>query len=161
MARPNPVRAIMATPLPSITYQKRRGFRVGAEDVKYAYKIINRYVFDNQLRMPEITLGITRNYWGMCSGDFIPLQNGSFCTIKLSDKWFCAQWFMNVLAHEMAHQYQWDVIRFEREAQGLEPIMSHGPTFFLWRDRFDYYDLKLKTANGQRRWFMHQDFNKC
>jgi hypothetical protein len=161
MARPNPIRAIMAAPLPSITYQKRRGFRVGPEDVKYAYRIINRYVFDNQLRMPEISTGITRDYWGMCIGNIHAQPTGSYCTIKLSDKWFCPQWFMNVIAHEMAHQYQWDIDRYDREAYGLEPIMSHGPTFFAWRDRFDHYGLTLKTANGQKRWFDHQDFHKC
>jgi len=161
MARPNPIRAIMAAPLPSITYQKRRGFRVGPEDVKYAYRIINRYVFDNQLRMPEISTGITRDYWGMCIGNIHAQPTGSYCTIKLSDKWFCPQWFMNVVAHEMAHQYQWDIDRYDRATLGLEPIMSHGPTFFAWRDRFDHYGLTLKTANGQKRWFAHQDFHKC
>jgi hypothetical protein len=161
MARPNPIRAIMAAPLPSISYQKRRGFRVGPEDVKYAYKIINRYVFDNQLRMPEMSTGITRDYWGMCIGNIHAQPTGSYCTIKLSDKWFCPQWFMNVVAHEMAHQYQWDIDRYDRATLGLEPIMSHGPTFFAWRDRFDHYGLTLKTANGQKRWFAHQDFHKC
>lgn len=151
----------MEAPLPSITYQKRKGFRVGPAEVKYAYKIINRYVFDNQLRMPEITIGITRDYWGMCMGSFVVYPTGSYCRIKLSDKWFCPQWFMNVIAHEMAHQYQWDIDRYDRADNGLEPIMSHGPSFFMWRDRFAQYGLTLKTANGQKRWFDHQDFTKC
>ena len=161
MARPNPIRAIMEAPLPSITYQKRKGFRVGPAEVKYAYKIVNRYVFDNQLRMPEIVTGITRDYWGMCMGSFVAYPTGSYCRIKLSDKWFCPQWFMNVIAHEMAHQYQWDIDRYNRADNGLEPIMSHGPSFFMWRDRFSQYGLTLKTANGQKRWFDHQDFTKC
>ena len=161
MARPNPIRAIMEAPLPSITYQKRKGFRVGPAEVKYAYKIVNRYVFDNQLRMPEIVTGITRDYWGMCMGSFVAYPTGSYCRIKLSDKWFCPQWFMNVIAHEMAHQYQWDIDRYDRADNGLEPIMSHGPSFFMWRDRFAQYGLTLKTANGQKRWFDHQDFAKC
>lgn len=161
MARPNPIRAIMEAPLPSITYQKRKGFRVGPAEVKYAYKIVNRYVFDNQLRMPEIVTGITRDYWGMCMGSFVAYPTGSYCRIKLSDKWFCPQWFMNVIAHEMAHQYQWDIDRYNRADNGLEPIMSHGPSFFMWRDRFAQYGLTLKTANGQKRWFDHQDFAKC
>ena len=161
MARPNPIRAIMEAPLPSITYQKRKGFRVGPAEVKYAYKIVNRYVFDNQLRMPEIVTGITRDYWGMCMGSFVAYPTGSYCRIKLSDKWFCPQWFMNVIAHEMAHQYQWDIDRYNRADNGLEPIMSHGPSFFMWRDRFAQNGLTLKTANGQKRWFDHQDFAKC
>lgn len=161
MARPNPVRAIMATPLPSITYQKRRGFRVGPEDVKYAYKILNRYIFDNQLRCPNIDIGITRTYWGMCVGHSREQDSGSWCNLRISDKYFCVQWFMNTLAHEMAHQYQWDVITPARLEQGMEPVMSHGPTFFLWRERMLHYGVYLKTAHGQRRWFQHQDFNRC
>ena len=161
MARPNPIRAVMESPLPSITFQRQRGFRVGPGDIKYAYKILNRYVFDNQLRRPEIEYGITRGYWGLCVGHTLEQDSGSYCSLKISDKYFCAQWFLNVLAHEMAHQYQWDVIAPERMESGLRPLLSHGPSFFIWRERMEYYGLYLKTAHGQRRWFHYQDFRRC
>ena len=38
---------------------------------------------------------------------------------------------------------------------------GHGPSFYMWRDRFDYYGLKLKISFGQKRWLKHQDFTKC
>ena len=38
---------------------------------------------------------------------------------------------------------------------------AHGPDFFMFRERFAYYGLNLKTAHGQKRWFKHQDFTKC
>lgn len=161
MARPNPIRRIMECALPSITYQRRRLFRVGPEEVKYAYKIINKYVFDNKLHRPPIEIGITRDYWGICEGLDYETGHNTYSKLKISDKYFCAQWFMNVLAHEMAHQYQWDIVTPAREQEGMQPVLSHGPTFFMWRDEFEYYGLHLKTAHGQRRWFQHQDFNKC
>ena len=161
MARPNPIRAIMATPLPSVYQQKRKPFRPTDSDLIYAYDTINRYVFDNQLVRPEITQGSIRKAWGWCQGRDVPYETGSYCKIRLMDKWFCPQWFMNTLAHEMAHQFQWDVISLERERYGMEPVMSHGPTFFIWRERFDHYGLHLKTAHRMRKWFKHQTFSKC
>lgn len=161
MARPNPIRSIMQSALPSISDQRQKIFRPSLKDVKYAYKIINRHVFNNQLTIPPITLGITRGYWGMCIGNHNKTTSRSFCEIRLSDKYFCAQWFMNTLAHEMVHQYQWDIEGEDREHEGLDPLMSHGPSFFAWRDIMLYYGLYLKTAHGQKRWFQHQDFNRC
>jgi len=163
MARPNPIRRIMQEPLPGLTYQRRKQFRPAYEDINYAYNIINRYIFDNQLTKPVIYQGQLKRTWGSCH--WLPQQpSGSHCHIRLSDKWFCPQWFMNVLAHEMVHQWQWDVHRFELESEGrkiYESSGAHGPSFFAWRDRFEYYGLNLKTSHGQRRWFAYQDFTKC
>lgn len=159
MARPNPIRAIMEAPLPSITYQRRKLFRPTLEDVFRAYKIINRYVFDNELRRPVIELQQTQRCWGYCEWQPHHVWNGSWCSIRLNDKWFCPQWFMNTLAHEMVHQYQWDVHRWQYGVP--ENSGGHGPSFFAWREQFSYYGLTLKTAFGQRRWFRHQNFNRC
>ena len=125
----------------------------------------DRHVFKNQLRRPPIEMGVTRDYWGICIGLDNETARGTSCLIKISDKYFCPQWFMNVLAHEMAHQYQWDIYRWDhQDYHGREMYKdggAHGPSFFMWRERFDHYGLNLKTAHGQRRWFKWQDFNKC
>lgn len=164
MARPNPVRRIMTGNLPSLTYQRRKSFRPSYADVDYAYGILNRHVFKNALKKPNITLCQIKKAWGMCHWEDYE-QNGSSCTIQLSDKWFCPQWFLNTLAHEMVHQYQWDIYRWEhQELYGREMHTDsggHGPSFFAWRDEFDYYGLNLKTWFRQRKWFLYQDFNKC
>jgi hypothetical protein len=165
MARPNPVRKIMQAELPSMTYQKRKLFRPEPEAVVYAYTILNRYLFDNKLHRPPITQGISRKTWGVCQWFDRPQAPGTWCRISLSDKWFCQQWFLNTLAHEMAHQYQWDVYRWEHLDYYGRPMSEssagHGPSFFMWRDRFADYGLTLKTSYGQRRWFAHQDFSRC
>ena len=165
MARPNPIREIMAQPLPGITYQRRKSFRPTNSYINYTYGLLNRYIFDNALRRPQITQGRMIKCWGICQW-FEEEQNpGTYCTIRLSDKWFCEQWFVNTLAHEMVHQYQWDIYRWQHIDNFGKDIYQksggHGPSFYEWRDRFAEYDLKLKVSFGQRRWFRHQDFSKC
>jgi len=165
MARPNPIRKIMAMPLPGITYQRRKSFRPTEHDINYAYNIVNRYVFDNVLVRPEITQGTLRKAWGICTWKTSEQETGSWVDIRLMDKWFCPQWFLNTLAHEMVHQYQWDVYRWEHLDYYGRPMYEesgpHGPSFYMWRDRFEHYGLNLKISFGQKRWFKHQDFTKC
>ena len=165
MARPNPIRAIMEAPLPSRTYQRSRLFRPSYDDVGHIYKIINRHIFNNSLRRPAIELGATRKCWAYCGWYETQQSNGSYCQIKLNSNWFCPQWFVNTLAHEMVHQYQWDVYRWEHiDEYGRNPYNNsggHGPTFFAWREQFALYGLTLKTSYGQRRWFRRQSFAKC
>ena len=161
MARPNPIRAIMEAELPSITYQRRLGFRPSNKDINYIYNKLNFYLFDNRLRRPVITQGSRRQTWGFCNWDEELHDTGSYTTIKLMDKWFCPAWFVQTLAHEMVHQYQWDITRFEEYDGKMPESGAHGPSFFAHRERFDYYCLRLKTAYGMKRWFKHQDWYKC
>ena len=164
MARPNPLRRIMELELPSITYQRRKQFRPADQDVAYAYKIINRHIFDNSLKMPPIEQGVLRKAWGICEWHNQP-ENGSWVKIRLMDKWFCPQWFMNTLAHEMVHQYQWEIYRWEHLDYYGRPMYEfsggHGASFYMWRERFKHYGLNLKIYHSQKRWFRHQDFTKC
>jgi hypothetical protein len=168
MARPNLISQYMTAPLPCVSEQKRLPFRPLPDETEALYKCINRHVFDNQLTQPEIVLATLQKAWGRCHwlddrqrrsswG-----KHGTWCRIELYDKWFCPQWFCNTLAHEMVHQYQWDIERFDNTGFNIrENSGAHGPSFFAWRDRFAYWGLHLKTAHGQKRWFRHQDFRRC
>lgn len=158
----SPLIEIMQERLPCISYQKRLGYRTSVKEVEELYKIINHNIFDNKLEMPELVVASRcRKYWGMCYGE-AELFDGtqSYCRIKLMDKWFCRQWLVTVLAHEMCHQYQWDIIGPQREELGKMPIMSHGPTFFMYRDRLNNHGISLKRAHSKKKWFMTQDFFK-
>ena len=165
MARPNPIRKIMEAPLPSRTYQRRLQFRPAAADIKYAYTIINRHVFDNQLTPCVIYSGSLRRTWAYCTWLDSEQHRGTWSTIHVMDKWYCPQWFIQILAHEMVHQWQYDIYRWEYLDQFRRnmPMNSdgHGPSFFSWRDRFDHYGLHLQRHYGTRRWFKHQDFTRC
>lgn len=158
MARPNPLRTIMATPLPTRTEQRKLPYRPSLEEVIYTYNIINKYVFDNELKRPEIRLKTVTRAWGMCFGMTELDQNTrSNCMIQLSDKWFCVQWMTNILAHEMAHQFQWDNISPGREDEGKDWLMSHGPSFNRYRARMKEFDISLKVSHSKKRWFATQD----
>lgn len=151
MARPHPLKELMKTPLPPISYQRRKGYRPSLREVKQIYKTLNKYVFNNKLIMPPIEIGVCRTYWGICAGQYTPTKKGTYCRIRLMDKWFCVQWLVTTLAHEMVHQYEWDILRKK---------MTHRQSFFMWKEQLDRFSIDLKTYHGQKKWFKYQDFKK-
>jgi hypothetical protein len=158
MARPNPIRAMMASPLPPKTLQRRLPYRPKLSEVIYTYNILNKYVFDNQLDRPNITLKPLQKAWGMCFGLLEEdRETGSNCRIQISDKWYSTQWMVATLAHEMVHQYQWDIRGPERQENGKDWLMSHGPSFYEHREQLEYYGVPLKVSHGRRAWFRTQD----
>lgn len=152
---------LMLTPLPCRSHQKRLPYRPSQREVYRMYDLINEEVFRGRLVRPEIRLGRLRKAWGWCQGNQLPLETGSYCVIKLSDKWYCIQWFIITLAHEMAHQYQWDIIGPKRSTMGKDFLMSHGPTFFQHKSKMERHNIPLKTAFRIRKWFKHQNFSRC
>lgn len=159
----SPILAMMETPLPSIGQQKRLTYRTDINEVTRIYKMLNWYVFDYELPMPALeVVPRCRDYWGICYGAIahLPYRRSS-CKIRIMDKWYCKQWMINTLAHEMCHQYQWDIIGQERLEAGKQPIMSHGPSFFLVRERLKEHGISLKTAHSRRRWFTYQSLFKA
>ena len=153
----------MESPLPSIGQQKRLSYRTNINEVTRLYKMLNWYIFDNTLSMPTLeVVPRCRKYWGMCYGSYdAPIRNRSSCKIRLMDKWYCKQWLVAVLAHEMCHQYQWDIQGLERRKVGKDPIMSHGPSFFVFRDRLKKHGISLKGAHSRRKWFLYQNLFKA
>lgn len=153
---------LMSLPLPTKSLQKRLVFRPTRNFAHHTYELINHTVFNNTLRKPRLELRSNcRKYWGMCEGNIARDYTGSHCKIITMDKFFCAQWFITTLAHEMVHQYQWDVLGPERQANGKDWLMSHGPSFYAFREDLEPHNISLKTAHSQRRWFKHQDLFKA
>lgn len=171
MARPSIITQFMTAPLPTVSEQKRLPYRPEQWEVDALYRSLNKHIFENTLTQPEITLGTITKCWGMCNWHETRQKSaswgkaGTWCTIRLYDKWFCPQWFCTTLAHEMVHQYQWDVYRWQHLDYYGRPMFegsgAHGPSFHAWRDRFAEFGISLKISHGQKRWFRHQDFNKC
>lgn len=154
---------IMDLPLPNISIQKRLYYRPSINEIMHVYDMLNYHAFDGQLNRPVIQMvPRCRKYWGMCMGTVTknPAQ-GSYCKIRIMDKWFCPQWMVTTLAHEMVHQHQWDIEGPIRESNGKDWLMSHGPSFFKFRNRLAEHYIPLKTAHSIRCWFQHQDMFKC
>ena len=165
MPKESQLQKLMGTELPSRTYQKRLSYRTSLREVQYLFNLLNEEIFNNKLPTPTFQImARCRKYWGFCiADDFHPGFDStkSDCIIRLSDKWFCKQWLITTLAHEMCHQYQWDVASRKRARRGMEPIMSHGPTFFQFKEKLAKHNISLKRSHGMRRWFKHQRFDKC
>ncbi len=165
MSKTSRLYELMSEDLPRKTYQKRLSYRTSKREVAALYGIINHEIFNDQLVRPEIQImARCREYWGYClANDILPKldRTVSNCKIRLSDKWFCKQWLISTLAHEMCHQYQWDVESVHRIRKGKDPIMSHGPTFFKFKDKLAKHGISLKRSHGQKRWFKHQNLFKC
>lgn len=165
MTKYSKLQVLMSEGLPNRTSQKRLMYRTTPAEVLELFHVINHEIFNNKLPIPNIeVMSNCRTYWGLCSANaftLYPDPEVSNCTIRLMDKWFCKQWLITTLAHEMCHQYQWDVIGHRRIKEGREPLMSHGPTFFLFREKLAKHGISLKRSHGMKRWFRHQNLFKC
>lgn len=165
MSRNSQLFSLMVQDLPNRTSQRRMRYRTNNREVLALFKLINKEIFNSRLPTPEIQVQSNcRKYWGMCIAKHIALeadQTKSQCTIKLSDKWYCKQWLITTLAHEMCHQYQWDIESKKRARQGLPPIMSHGPSFYQFRDKLKKHGIPLKVHNDHEKWFVTQRLFKC
>lgn len=154
---------LMSSKLPAKTYQRKMSYRVSKRTVQTLYKIINKEIFNDRLTMPYIAVkSRLQGAWGECIGLEKPFKEGrSRCMITLADRWYCKQWLITALAHEMVHQYQWDICSKGRNRQGLPSIMSHGPTFYCWREKLRKKGIPLKVCNDHERWFVTQHLFKC
>jgi hypothetical protein len=153
---------IMSEELPTLGKQKRLGYRTNHNEVIYIYKLLNKTIFNNKLEMPIIeVMPRCRKYWGICFGAHERLHGRrSYCKIRLMDKWYCKQWLITTLAHEMCHQYQWDIIGDKRLKEGKDRLMSHGPSFYLFKEKLAKNNISLKRYHRLRKWFKTQDFFK-
>lgn len=163
MSKKSELLAMMKEDLPPIGQQKRLNYRTSKSEVIGYYKLINKLIFNNQLQMPDIEVSARcRKYWGICIGNHEKVKyRQTHCKIKLMDKWFCRQWLLTTLAHEMCHQYQWDILGDQRINEGKERIMSHGKSFYLFREKLAMHGISLKRSHGQKRWFKTQNLFKC
>jgi hypothetical protein len=159
----NTLKQLMSKDLPGLTFQRKMSYKASVREVKALYRLINKEIFNNRLVMPKIHVKPRlQGSWGECHGADLPYsKNKSRCVIILANRWYCRQWLIMALAHEMCHQYEWDIISKRREREGLPPIMSHGPTFFRWRDKLKKKGIPLKKFNSQQKWFKTQHLFRC
>lgn len=156
------LKSLMEEPLPSKTEQRNKSYKPKIKEVKAIYRLINREIFYNSLPMPKIVIRRLRDCVGICVGAEGPIRKTkSYCTIHLCDKWYCKQWMISTLAHEMVHQYQWDIYSNIRVKRGMPRHMSHGPSFYIWRKKFKKFGIALKANSlKETHWFDKQDVSQ-
>jgi len=79
------------------------------------------------------------DFWGECEGKQQGHRNGPYYTkaIRLQRKHSTPKKFIDTMAHEMCHQYEWEIIGGE---------MSHGKTFYMWKDKLAEKGIPLYTS---------------
>jgi len=162
MTKRSKLAMLMREDLPSLGTQKKMRYYTNYNEVVRLFKLLNETIFNNKLDMPIIEVSPRcREYWGMCFGEYDKVRyKRSLCKIRIMNRWYCKQWMITILAHEMCHQYQWDILGEERVRAGKERIVSHGISFFLFKDKLAKHGISLKRAHVRKRWFKTQDFFK-
>lgn len=152
---------LMRSPLPGKTEQRKLMYRPGYLEINRAYNLLNETIFGNKLKKPKITLERCHGAWGETHGGF-DLNGNPVCTrIRMNDRYYSIHWFITVLAHEMAHQWQWEIQGPKRMRRGLEPRLSHGSSFFVHKKKLARMGIPLKTTYRSGKWFQYQDILRC
>lgn len=106
--------------------------------VARAYNILNHSIFAGKLKKPDIIIRNLNDAWGLCEGDIYTGKDrwihDPIChRIIINNEFPTFKFFIEVLAHEMVHQYQCD----------FQNKMDHGKTFWAWENKLKKYNLKL------------------
>jgi SprT-like family len=145
------IKAWMLSDPPDITDQFYKRYRPNLETIIHCYDLLNEQVFDNQLIRPKIKALNKRRVWGVCYG----LRN-RLVKIEISDRFYSQQWMIAIMAHEMAHQYQWQFGSLANRAR-----MNHGPSFYKFKKKMKSLNVPLKRRYNEMIWFTKQKLDKC
>lgn len=106
--------------------------------VSQIYDSINRAVFGGVLKRPRLIINSYPDMWGECQGSRRRCGHGEHFVkcIRINRDWPNMKKLINVIAHEMVHQWEW-------ERQGT---MGHGAAFWGWQERLGNRGLKLYVA---------------
>ena len=113
----------------------RQPIRANRRMVAQIYDSINRAVFGGALKRPRLVLGRYNDMWGECDGARRGHRHGEPYTkcIRINRDWPNMKKLINVIAHEMVHQWEWERLG----------TMTHGQNFWAWQERLENRGLKL------------------
>lgn len=106
------------------------------EDCQKWFNILNRELFENSLpRIDEVDIRWRRGAYAWYDYDEKFPGQGT-AKLLMNKRYKSKQFFVEVLAHEMVHHYQY----INNEDVG------HGSSFLKWRDKFNKKGLNLVRA---------------
>jgi hypothetical protein len=114
---------------------EKNTYETTQEDCQRWFRVINQEVFSNKL--PQIDRIDIR--WRRGSHAWYECYNGSrkrYSKLNMNKKYSSKQFFVEVLAHELVHHYQF--------ANGIP--LSHGESFAEWKERFNKKGLSLQIG---------------
>lgn len=115
-------------------YGDERVFKPRAIKIPSVYKILNREIFNNQLKNPKIT--IRRMHGALGLFEFNPYAAKYCYRITIHNKFKNFQEFVEILGHEMVHYYQKLVLK--------QNSAKHNKQFYSFRKKFKKLGLNLK-----------------
>lgn len=103
------------------------------EDCENWFRILNRELFDNSLpQVHEIDVRWRRGAHAWYDYDETKPGTGT-SRLLMNKRYKSKQFFVEVLAHEMVHHYQYI----------YNEDVGHGSSFLKWRDKFNKKGLNL------------------
>lgn len=113
---------------------EKNRYETTREDCNTWFRILNNEIFSNEL--PEIDEIDIR--WRRKAHAYYTCYDGKTrrCTLSMNKKYSSKQFFVEVLAHELVHHYQF--------AKGIP--LSHGESFAEWKDKFNKKGLSLEKG---------------
>lgn len=132
-ARKQPVRRLSLSVLMrnAERFDRTEKFVATQEHAEIVWQALNHAVFGGVLQKPEKIIIQNRqkwDFWGECEGWQRGSRWGEHYTksIRLQKIYSDPKKFIDVMAHEMVHQYEWEKLG----------VMTHGKkTFFVWKDK--------------------------
>ena len=115
-------------------YGDERVFKPRAIKIPSVYKILNREIFNNQLKNPKII--IRRMHGALGLFEFNPYATKYCYRITIHNKFKNFQEFVEILGHEMVHYYQKLVLK--------QNSAKHNKQFYSFRKKFKKLGLNLK-----------------
>jgi len=106
------------------------------EDCRLWFNVLNREIFNNSLPpLDEIDIRWRRKAHALYDYDQSKPGYGS-ARLLMNKRYKSKQFFVEVLAHEMVHHYQYI----------YNEDIGHGSSFFKWRGKFNKKGLNLVRA---------------
>ena len=116
--------------------EERLIYETTIEDTEMWFRILNRHLFDNTLP-PVDEIDIRWRRTAHAWYDYDDSKPGYGTTkLLLSKRYKSKQFFVEVLAHEMVHHYQYI----------YNETVGHGSSFLKWRGKFNKKGLNLVRA---------------
>jgi len=119
-----------------LSTKERYEYETTVEDCQKWFNILNRELFNNSLPpVNEIDIRWRRGAHAWYDYDEDHPGEGT-SKLLMNKRYKSKQFFVEVLAHEMVHHYQYI---YSEE-------MGHGSSFLKWRDKFNKKGLNLVKA---------------
>ncbi len=124
------------------------------DDVDEWFNRINEVVFKNKIKVHFDRIEVRRRLyvWGDYIGYVVDkdshhrerkfLGKGISCTLRMTNKFPSKKFFVQILAHEMVHHYQFTCEKPYFDSNNI----SHGKSFWKWKSIFEKHGLNLKRV---------------